>query len=125
MVVTARGSQWHPLLVDLLWILCGYPGFHRGTFSRGDMKVEVKRGDKFIPLSSRETTAIVLLFALSIILALYAGGAIGWCYCGFVEHIIDNAEKHAEKHVECEECEESKRNFIPVEIPDRESKEDE
>lgn len=85
------------------------------------MKIEVRRDNKLIPLSNRETTAIVLLFVLGIIFAWYAGSALGWCYCGIVEHIIDNAEKHAE----CHECDEKKRNFVPVEVPDKESKENE
>jgi hypothetical protein len=122
-----RGSVWvhsEASLLRLQWcLLCGYH-CNQHTW-RNILKFEVRRGDKYIPLDNSKVAAIVLVLVLSIVLLWYSSGLIAYGAVGVVDHLIDNAEKHAEKHTECEECDESKRNFVPIEVPDRESKEDE
>jgi amino acid permease len=78
------------------------------------VKVTVKRYGKEFPLSNSKVMAIVLLFILAIILACYAGNFIGECWVHAVNHIIDNAEKHAE----IEQNEEEK--IIPIKVEDDE-----
>jgi hypothetical protein len=51
----------------------------------------------------------VLLFVLSIILAWYVGGAIGWCWCSIVNQIIENAEKRQG----CKGCPEHR---VPIDL---------
>jgi hypothetical protein len=72
------------------------------------MKVTAKRDGKEIPLSNNIVTGILLLFALSLFLAVYAGNLIGGIYCNIANRLIDSAEKQAES----EQVEEKK--IIPI-----------
>ncbi len=89
------------------------------------MIIEFTREGKRIPLTGSESRTVVLLFVLSLILAWYAGGLIGACWCRAVGQIISRAEKRNE----CAECVEKyslnsdhrvAHKHVPIEIPETE-----
>jgi len=77
------------------------------------MNVSVRHNGKEFPLSQGKTMAIIVIFIASIVLAWYAGGFIGIGAMKAIGYIVGQAERQAE---DCG-CEEVKKNFIPVEVP--------
>jgi len=78
------------------------------------MQIGAIRHKKEILLSNGEATAVILILVLSVVLALTAGHFIGLGAGKVINKIVD----HAEGRVDDCGCDEAKRNFVPILVPD-------